>query len=116
MWILTQVTPVAHTCHDDDTLPEVTGDIADLADDQAGKEPNGLVRERDQEQRAQRRYVRRREGGDDVGEDERRERDVHRDLRGTPRGGLGEVVDLGEDIAGKDRKEPRGADEHGIHD
>ena len=102
----TQVSPVAHAGHDDDTLPKVAGDVTDLADDQAGKEPNGLVRERDQEQRSQRRYVRRREGGDDVGEDERRERDVHRDLGGTPRGRLGEVVDLSEDIAGKDRKEP----------
>jgi hypothetical protein len=78
---LTQVAPVAHSSDDDDALPEVAWNVKELADGETKDKAQRLVHEREQEERADRGYVRGREGGNDVREDEARKGEGHGDLR-----------------------------------
>ena len=74
---LTEVSPIAHPREDDDALPEVPGDVDHLADEDPHEEPKDLVNRGDEEHGPQRGHIRGVEGRHDVGEYERRERDIH---------------------------------------
>jgi hypothetical protein len=99
---LTQVAPVAHPGDDDDALPKVARNIEELADGKPEDESESLVHVREQEERPNRGHVRRREGGNDVGEDKAREREVHGDLGRAARGRGREKAAFSEQVSEED--------------
>ena len=74
---LTEVPPIAHPTQDHDTLPEVARHIEYLANNVPEDEAEAQVGECGQEERPEGGYVFGGKRWDNIGEDQRRKRDVH---------------------------------------
>lgn len=89
-------------------MPEVTRYVADLTDDKAKEEAEEAVGKCNQERGTYRGYVVLCECGNDAGEDERGNGEVHGDLRGTLGRNLGKKVFSSKTIANEHGEEAVG--------